>query len=157
MLRRRTLVAVAGIVAIVASSWADAARGKPTIGEALCPNPHGGHCLGKLETGTHSTTLFQPKITYAVPVGWSNFEDLPGNFLLVPPWGEFAGVNRGTSDYIGIYTSIAAHAPGCEPGRARTVGRAPIAIARWIEQSGGLDATTASPVAIGGLRGLVLD
>ena len=124
---------------------------------AACPNHEGGYCLGELKTGSHTTTLFKPKITYTVPAGWWNFEDLPGNFLLVPPWGNLPGVNAGTSDYIGIYTSIAASAPGCEEGPSRTVMRTPAAIARWIEQNPGLNASRATPVTIGGLRGLVLD
>lgn len=73
-----------------------------------CPNPEGQACLGALQSGTYTTTVFQPQLTYTVPAGWSNLEDTPGNFLLVPPHFTLAGVNAGTSDFIGIYTSVAA-------------------------------------------------
>lgn len=157
MVRRSTLAVTAGLAVIVAASVVDPARSRQTIAQAVCPNHQGGSCLGKLESGSHTTSLFKPKITYSVPAGWWNFEDLPGNFLLVPPWGNLPGVNAGTSDYIGIYTSIAASAPGCEEGASRTVMRTPAAIAQWIKQHPGLNASTDTPVTIGGLRGLVLD
>lgn len=74
----------------------------------VCPNPEGHACLGPIAAGTYSTSVFRPQITYTVPAGWSNLEDTPGNFLLVPPGFDLPGVNRGTSDFIGIYASVAA-------------------------------------------------
>jgi hypothetical protein len=68
-----------------------------------CPNPEGQQCLGKLTPGTYKTVVFSPTITYTVPKGWRNFEDTPGNFLLVPSRGDLPGVNAGTSDFVGIY------------------------------------------------------
>ena len=76
---------------------------------AHCPNPEGGpqnHCLGPLDPGAYTTTMFEPTLTYSVPQGWSNMEDLRGNFLLLPPGGALDGVNAGTSDYLGVYTSV---------------------------------------------------
>ncbi len=54
----------------------------------------------------YTTTMFEPTLTYSVPEGWSNMEDLPGNFLLLPPGSTLEGVNAGTSDYLGVYTSV---------------------------------------------------
>jgi len=122
-----------------------------------CPNVDGGTCLGQLSAGTYQTSTFHPAITYTVPSGWSNFEDLPGNFLLVPPSGNLPGVNSGTSDYIGIYTSVAAAAAGCADGPAIGVGYTPKAIARWIEHKRGLVSTRPIHVSVGRLRGLRLD
>ena len=59
-----------------------------------CPNPEGQACLGELAPGTYTTVVFTPTLTYTVPSGWSNFEDTPGNFLLVPTRGSLPGVNQ---------------------------------------------------------------
>ena len=122
-----------------------------------CPNPDGGSCIGKLKAGTYHTSTFEPSITYRVPSGWSNLEDLPGSFLLVPPSGSLAGANAGTSDYIGVYTSIAAPAAGCTDGYAPGVAHTPKAIARWMGSRTGLITTPAVTTSTGGLHGLRLD
>jgi len=49
------------------------------------PLEDGGPCLGELAPGTYMTTVFTPRITYTVTEGWANWEDLPGQVLLVPP------------------------------------------------------------------------
>lgn len=110
-----------------------------------------------MAAGTYQTTTFHPAITYTVPTGWSNFEDLPGNFLLVPPSGNLPGVNAGTSDYIGIYTSIGAAAPRCRDGYAPGVGFTPKAIAHWLRTKRGLVTTRPIAASVGGLHGLRLD
>ena len=73
-----------------------------------------------MTAGTYATTEFQAGVAYTVPDGWANYEDLPGNFLLVPPSGTLEGVNAGTSDYIGMYDGIAPASANCdevpEPG-----------------------------------------
>ena len=46
--------------------------------ELACPNPNGGDCLGEIPQGTHETTTFMPALTYTVPDGWANYEDLKG-------------------------------------------------------------------------------
>jgi hypothetical protein len=123
----------------------------------VCPNPNGGGaCLGKLVAGTYTTVGFHPQITYQVPAGWSNFEDLPGNFLLIPPRGRLSGVDPGTSDFIGIYAHITAEPPKCS-GPASNVAETPAAIAAFISRQHGLVVTKAKPVSVGGLNGLLID
>lgn len=153
----------AGMAALTGcTSPAPAPAPSPTASAAAspsrpaCPNPHGGRCLGLLEAGTYTTELFIPELTYEVPEGWSNLEDLPGNFLLVPPDGTLDGVDLGTSDYIGIYTSIVALEPSCTPERANT-GRTPEEIAAWLTALPGLVVTDGGAVQVGGLDGRVLD
>lgn len=131
----------------------------PTVSASLlpeCPNTEGGSCLGPLTPGTYTTTKFQPTLTYRVPARWGNFEDLSGNFLLVPPGFHLSGVDAGTSDYIGVYTSIQAEAPKC-PGPAPGVGLTTTAIANWIRAQPDLEVTPPRPVSVGGLPGVVLD
>jgi hypothetical protein len=123
-----------------------------------CPNPEGQACLGRLAAGTYTTMVFHPAITYTVPAGWTNFEDTPGNFLLVPRRGNLPGVNGGTSDFIGIYASVAAEVNSCTSEQpVFGVGQAPRAIAGWIGRQPGLRSTPARPVTVGGLAGVVMD
>ena len=121
-----------------------------------CPSLEGGSCLGPLSAGTYTTSVFQPKLTYRVPAGWGNLEDTPGNFLLIPPGGHLAGVNPGTSDYVGVYTRVAVPDPFCA-SPARGVKASPEGIAGWIADQPDLDPTTPRTVSVGGLDGLVLD
>lgn len=130
---------------------------KPTpTPRPTCPDPEGGACLGIVSGGTYTTTVFQPQITYTVPSGWANYEDNPGNFILVPPGFDAPGVNAGTSDYIFVASSVAA-AMGCDPGPAPGVGLTVAAIVQWMTQNPGLVTTTPQNVSIGGLNGVVLD
>lgn len=121
-----------------------------------CPNPEGQACLGELVPGTYTTVVFTPALTYTVPSGWSNFEDTPGNFLLVPPRGNLPGVNADTSDFIGVYSTIGAP-NGCHPGTAPNVGLSVPAITRWMVHNPGLTITDRHDVTIGGLTGVVFD
>jgi hypothetical protein len=127
-----------------------------------CPNQEGGPCLGTLTAGTYSTRIFLPRITYTVPAGWQNLEDLPGNFLLVPPGYDLAGVNEGESEMIGIYSSVVASSREChadgQPAQAMPgVAVTPDAIAAEFDKRPGVVSTTSQPAAVGGLSGLVLD
>lgn len=137
------------VTPVVATSAASA----PT---RTCPNDYGGDCLGALSAGTYTTTSFQPTLTYTVPDYWSNYEDLPGNFLLVPDGGDLDGVDAGTSDYIGIYTSVRA-VDGCGAGLVPGVGTSPDDIAKALRRTPGLVVTEPAPAVVGGLEGLVLD
>ena len=128
-----------------------------------CPNPEGGSCLGALHPGqTYTTSMFRPTISYSVPeAAWKNYEDLAGNFLIVPPENDLDGVNAGTSDFIGVYTSIAAarfiHLPNCASPPVSGVARTPQAFAAWVRHQRDVSATAPVPVSIGGLHGLRID
>jgi hypothetical protein len=143
------------MVALVGCTPAAPSPEAPSSAPA-CPNPHGGACLGPLDAGTYTTQRFTPGLTYEVPEGWANHEDLPGNFLLVPPTGSLDGVDAGTSDYIGIYTSIAALELDCTTALADT-GRTPADIAAWLTAEPALVVTDGGAVEVGGLSGVVLD
>jgi hypothetical protein len=100
--------------------------------------------------------VFHPAVTYTVPAGWKNFEDTPGNFLLVPPDGNLAGVNGGTSDFIGIYTSVGPP-NGCEEGVAPGVLATPAGYRGWATDQPGFRNPGFRHVSVGGLSGLVAD
>src|SRR6266550_6198677 len=99
MARRRLLLPIfvwllAISVAACSAGTSPTAIGSPSSNpSSSCPNGNGGKCLGPVEAGTYSTVEFRPQITYRVPSGWANYEDLPGNFLLVPPGGNLPGVD----------------------------------------------------------------
>jgi hypothetical protein len=120
-----------------------------------CPNPGGGTCLGVLPAGTYSTATLEPSTTFTTPVdGWANYEDQPGNFLLVPPGFDRAGVDAGTSDYLGIYASLAPIA-SCDGSPATVKGAA--AMAAFLRKQPALATTPAKMVLVGGLSGLSID
>jgi hypothetical protein len=124
----------------------------------LCPGINGGECLGNVQPGTYHTVTFHPEITYTVPAGWANFEDLPGNFLLIPPGGDAAGVNPGTSDFLGIYSGIAAEKLECTGEEsAPGVAMEPAAIAAYWATLPSIKVTSTRPATIGGLSGVVVD
>ena len=112
-----------------------------------CPNPHGGQCLGRLEPGTYTTVSFAPAITYTVPAGWANGEDLPGNFQLQ--------LNDDVR-YLGIYKH--ANVPfKCEEHPDLRLSQTVSDYTRWLRRHPLLHVTTPVPVSIGGLRGVYMD
>src|SRR5688572_31626082 len=77
---------------------------------------------GALAPGTYTTLSFSPAITYTVPAGWTNGEDLPGNFLL-----QLEDDIR----YIGIYRD--ANAPyKCEQHPDPDVSQTVSDYTRWL-------------------------
>ncbi|WP_394253472.1 LamG domain-containing protein [Arthrobacter pityocampae] len=119
-----------------------------------CPDPHGGICLGVLDAGTYSTSSFAPALSYTVPTGWQNGEDLPGNVLLSRPEDQGAGIWGGS--YIGIYQNVRAAAP-CGEAAQPGVGTSAAELADWYRNTPGLQIMTDTPVTIGGLSGVALD
>jgi hypothetical protein len=90
---------------------------------------------------------FSPAITYTVPAGWTNGEDLPGNVLL-----QLQDDNR----YIGIYRDT--NAPyKCEEHPDPDVRQTVSDYTRWLRRHPLLHVTKPRPVAVGGLHGVVMD
>jgi hypothetical protein len=125
----------------------------PTETPVVCPNPEGGVCLGELEGASHRTQYFIPDLTYTAPAGWSNMEDLPGNFLLLPPGRTLDGVDAGEVDYLGIYSGVSVAAADCSPQPAAGVGQRPEAVVTALAERPGLRVTPPRDVEVGGLRG----
>ena len=122
-----------------------------------CPNPEGQACLGELAPRQHTRRSFsRPRSAIRCLSGWSNFEDTPGNFLLVPPRGNLPGVNRDTGDFIGVASSITA-ADGRSFHEVPGLEQSPSGIAGWMARNPGLAITNRHDVEIGGLQGVVFD
>jgi hypothetical protein len=158
-------IALAGVIAagLLAGSSVgaiaqidEAASASPT--RQPCPNPYGGGaCLGPLEPGTYETSEFWAPFSYTVPEGWANYEDEPGNFLLVPPGGTLDGVDAGTSDYIGVYMGVNVASADCVEEPAAGVGHSPEAMTAALAGRPGLIVTEPMPVEVGGLSGRMID
>jgi hypothetical protein len=111
-----------------------------------CPQ-HGGMCLGPLDAGTYATQMFGPQIVYTVAAGWTNGEDLPGNFLLQ---------REGDDRYLGIYRNVAAP-DACHERPLRGVGRRVEDLVSWLVDHPGLETTDPEPASVGGLEGVYLE
>lgn len=136
------------------SDTADSSQ--PTETPVVCPNPEGGVCLGELEGTSYRTRAFVPGLTYTVPEGWSNMEDLPGNFLLLPPGRGLQGVDAGDVDFLGVYSGVSVAAADCRPEPMAGVGRRPKAIVDALMDRPGLRVTPPRDVEVGGLRGQMI-
>jgi hypothetical protein len=126
-----------------------------------CPNPDDGmgteRCLGTVAAGTYTTAMFAPPLTYTVPTGWQNLEDLQGNFLLIPPHSKLAGVDAGTTDFIGVYTSVRAPR-GCDGNDYDPAVPATVAdYVQWLHAQRGLVVSNERAAVVGGRRGTVVD
>ena len=148
-----------GAASVVASPSALQPTPGPSGGSGYCPNPEGAElntCLGWLTGGTFYTSTFKLPLTYTVPAGWGNLEDLPGNFLLLPVDGTLIGVNNSTSDYLGVYTSVAA-AGHCDGQASTMVAHSWQGLVDWLTSDPALSVTNLKAVTVSGLGGDVMD
>jgi len=129
-----------------------------------CPNGEGGSCLGPLRPGKPYTTVeFSPAITYEAPSeGWRNFEDLYGNFLLVPPGNDLEGVDAGTSDYISVFrgvlpTTLTSPRCGADWPLGTEAGPTPQEMVNYYRSQKNLDVSNVHKAKVGGRSGVVLD
>ena len=122
-----------------------------------CPVPDSGRCLGMLASGRYTTSGFRPILTYRVPNGWSNYLDVPGGFLLMPPGAQPPG-ELIAGDFISVVAHVAAEASDCSsPHSAPGVGRSASDIVGWMRQQRDLTTTKPEAANIGGLRGKTLE
>jgi serine/threonine-protein kinase len=128
-----------------------------TAFSAQCTQPFGGTCRGEMPAGTYTSRTFKPALTFTVPVGWTNFNDSPGNFGIVPPSGDWwAVVHTGApTDRIGVWQRVAPTGSRCgdDPAAVRSAA----AYVRWLQATPGLVITKLRRATVGGLSGFVLD
>ncbi len=177
MRRRPTPIGIIGIVVLLTAcaggtaapsskaadaTWSpvatasSAASAQPST-VVFCPNPYGGACLGELGAGTYTTQVFATPLTYTVREGWTNDEDLPGNFIVFPPTASREQIDAGTADYVGVYDGIAVADAECIERQQSGVDLTPAAMAAWFVEHEGLHATEPTAVTVGGLEGVVVD
>lgn len=134
---------------------ADVRSDSPSAADPACPNPHGGLCLGPLAAGEYQTTTFSPQMSYTVPDGWTNMEDLLGNFLLHQQQDSQEGARGGS--YLGIYSNVHAAAIDCAEAWQDGVGTTPAELVAWYQTVPGLIVSEPVAVTVGGLDGLQVD
>jgi hypothetical protein len=110
-----------------------------------------------LTAGTYTTQVFETPLTYSVAEGWANYEDLPGNFLLVPPTTSIEDVDAGSGDYIGVAENAAPASANCFEVPQRGVDPTPKGMVEWYTNLDGVIATEPRKAQVSGLRGYVLD
>jgi len=153
---KTTLTATVAALVLLAGCSSDAET-QTSAATPECPNPEGGDCLGPLKPREYQTSTFEPQLNYTVPVGWTNFEDLPGNFLLFQDEDSQDGALGGS--YLGIYQNIAAASIECNEGPQQGVGTTPKGLVAWYQSVPGLIVSKPKPkpVTVGGLNGLQID
>ena len=115
----------------------------------VCPRSDGGECAGPLSAGSHRSRLFIPPVTYEVPAGWDNPEDLPGTFTLHP-----AGAD---TDAVFVFRDVAVVTQECNWVLDTAVGNRAEDIADWLTSNPNLVVRNRQPWTLGGLTGIQLD
>ena len=122
-----------------------------------CTNPgFGGACLGRMDAGTYTTASFTVPITYTVPAGWDNQEDEIGSLLLLPPGETLAGVDAGTSNYLGVYWDVYPLLADCATADP-SVGRSSKDLASWLAAVAWRQGDRAYADHVGSLPGYSID
>ncbi|HEY8637586.1 MAG TPA: hypothetical protein VIL81_10035 [Candidatus Limnocylindrales bacterium] len=128
-------------------------RSSPSSSPFVCQSGQ-GTCLGALEPGAHSTTSFVPTIRYTVPAGWVNTLDIRGEMdLLYSDGGQYRYPDGLTfHDSISIFRR-----PVAESSTSRAplkgIGTKAKDLANWLDTHVDLNASSPTPVTIGGARG----
>ena len=105
-----------------ASSTVTATTAASTTQAGPCSNPHDtGHCLGKLAASIRKNFGFPAEHHLPRAGRLGQLRGQRRQLPLASPGETLAGVNDGTSEFIGVYSSVAAP-NGCRPGTAPHVG-----------------------------------
>ncbi len=104
-----------------------------------------------LPAGSHTSTAFQPTVTFTVPDGWVLATDSAAYLQLRPADQQLLGIHlfRGVSAASQDATCPAQPQPG--------VGTSSIELVAWIRGLKGLSVTSPALVTVGGLRGSSMD
>ena len=115
--------------------------------------------LGLLAPGRHVGTPFRPfgggtigSFSYTVPTGWKEQGESQGVFAV-------SGPDPAVLTSISVLSNVAPSTEdkNCTGTPVADVGRTPTAVAAWLATQTGLVVTKPTPVAIGGLKGVVVD
>ena len=100
-----------------------------------------------LPAGTHTSTVFQPPVTFTVPEGWALSDD-SADYLQLRPAGQ---------DILGIHmfrgVSAASQDPSCPVEAEPGVGTSSVELMSWIRGLDGLNVSSPAMVTVGGLLG----
>jgi hypothetical protein len=120
----------------------------PTASAVQCDDP-AFTCAGPLSAGTHSSTAFQPAITFTLPAGYSNSLDRARAYTLHPPGDVFFFQVVSEVD-------IPAQNADCSAEQKPGVGNTVDDWVQFLTKHPGLVASTPTPVSVGGFDGMSL-
>jgi hypothetical protein len=104
-----------------------------------------------LSAGPHTTTAFEPAVSFTLPEGWEKPLDTDLMVTLRPAGSEVDTVNLFRD--VRAASQAADCARGAEPG----VGSTSSELAAWIKGLPGLEVSNPTLASLGGLRGVSLD
>lgn len=132
---------VAGFLAVLVSACG---------GSSATPTPS-GPVDSPLPAGTHTSTVFQPTVTFTVPDGWALATDSAGYLELRPAGQEIVGIH--------LFRGVAAASQdaSCPTAAQAGVGTSSSELVAWMRGLPGLVVSSPALVAVGGLRGVSVD
>jgi hypothetical protein len=128
-----------------------AAAGIAACSSSATPAPSVAPAPSALPAGIYTSLLFEPAVTYTVPVGWTVPSDTSGYLLLSPAGSEVLGIHLFSG---ALPASQAADCP-IEP--AAGVGTTAADFTTWIRERPGFTVSDPVPATVGGLSGQMVD
>lgn len=119
-------------------------------GSGATPAPS-GPAGSPLPAGTHTSTAFQPAVTFTVPDGWELATDSATYLQLRPLGSEVAGIHLFRDAVAASQDSSCPTTP--QPG----VGATSSDLVAWMRTLKGLVVSSPAMVTVGGLRGVSVD
>jgi hypothetical protein len=110
-----------------------------------------GSTASALSAGTHTSTAFQPAVTFTVPDGWELVTDSAPYLQIRPAGSEVDGIHL-FRDAVAASQDAACPATP-EPG----VGSTSTELVAWLRERPGLVVGTPALATVGGLRGVAVD
>lgn len=104
-----------------------------------------------LRAGTHTSTVFQPAVTFTVPDGWMLATDTADYLQLRPAGQEIIGIH--------LFRGVAAASqdPTCPIAAEPGVGTTSTELVTWMRGLAGLTVSSPAMATVGGLRGVSID
>jgi hypothetical protein len=145
VIRGIAALAVAIPLAVIVTACGGASGGR-----SATPVPS-GPVASPLTAGTHTSTAFQPAVTYTVPDGWTKPTDAAVYMQLQPAGSEVTGIHFFRN------ALAASQDPTCPSQPQPGVGKTASELVAWIRTLPGLTVSTPAMVTVGGLPGLAID
>ena len=119
-------------------------------GGSPAPTPS-GPTDSPLPAGTHTSTLFQPAVTFTVPDGWVLDTDSAGYLQLRPAGQSILGIHL----FRGV--TAASQDPQCPIASQAGIGTTSSELVAWMRGLKGLVVTSPAMASVGGLVGVSVD
>lgn len=119
-------------------------------GSGASPAPS-GPVDSPLPAGTHTSTVFQPAVTFTVPAGWVLAADSAGYLQLRPANQELVGIH--------LFRGVAAASQDatCPTEVQAGVGTTSTELVAWMRSIKGLTVSSPAMASVGDLRGVSVD